>query len=111
MFSKCSCNKLISTVKIIKCIIFTQVLFVNSEAEGCGGIINVTNSLSFRTQKSEFYDALQDCHWIVISSATKQLQFTINSIDLKNKISNTTYFEESCTGDYLEVLDKNIKFF
>ncbi|XP_043479110.1 cubilin-like isoform X2 [Leptopilina heterotoma] len=81
------------------------VTFANNEAEGCGGILNITDSISFRTQKSEFYDSIQDCHWTAITSPTKQLRFTINSIDLKPNANRTIRFDRLCSGDYLEIRD------
>ncbi|XP_071569184.1 cubilin isoform X2 [Temnothorax nylanderi] len=83
-----------------------KVLFTTSPASGCGGLINLTSSQSksFRTQQAATYEPFEECHWTVVTSPTKTIMFTINSIDIKNSINNITR-RDKCSGDYLEVRD------
>ncbi|XP_076628821.1 cubilin [Colletes latitarsis] len=82
-----------------------EVLFVKSIAAGCGGSINLTttSTYQFKTQKGSTYESLEDCHWDVTTHPSKNIRFTINSMDLKNNtyINNTKEYN----GDYLEVRD------
>ncbi|XP_011637168.1 cubilin-like [Pogonomyrmex barbatus] len=83
-----------------------KVLFTTSPAGGCGGLVNLTSiqSKSFRTQQAATYQSFEECHWTVVTSPTKTIRFTINSMDIKNSTNNVTRGNE-CSGDYLEVRD------
>ena len=78
---------------------------MNGPEEGCGGNINLTSTTQFRTQRTETYEPLQDCHWLVSAPPGYTIEFTINEIDLKNTTFNNTSLNNkmSCNSDYVEV--------
>ena len=84
---------------------FPQILFVNGPEQGCGGNVNVTNTAQFRTQLSDNYEPLQDCHWLIYAPQSYTIQLTIDEIDIKNTTFNDTSVNErmACNSDYLEV--------
>lgn len=79
------------------------MLFTTNPIGGCGGLINLTStqSKSFRTQQGDTYQPFEECHWTVVTSPDKTIQFNVYSMDIKNSINNTQ--PNKCSGDYLEV--------
>ncbi|XP_058802311.1 cubilin [Phymastichus coffea] len=83
------------------------VLFVNSPEQGCGGNIELTSTTPFKTQNTDYYDPLQDCHWLITAPQGYNIEFTITDIDLKDTPFNDTTVNKrmSCNSDYIEVRD------
>lgn len=98
-------NRSLNRCRWLNIKLFFQILFVNGPEQGCGGNINVTRERQFQTQSTEYYDPLQDCHWLINSPPGTNIEFTINEIDIKNSTFNDTLINKrmSCNSDYLEV--------
>ncbi|XP_034938584.1 cubilin [Chelonus insularis] len=82
------------------------VLFTKNVASGCGGNINLTNSLSWKSQKGNTYEPFEDCLWTFSVPSSKNIKITFTSMDVRNTL-NKSYSENTapCNGDFLEVRD------
>ncbi|XP_044011009.1 cubilin [Aphidius gifuensis] len=89
-----------------------QILFTKSIESGCGGNINLTKSIIWKTQSETNYESFEDCFWIIQTLPGKNIKFTITNMDLKNSTNSTnttsissTTLSSSCNGDFIEIRD------
>lgn len=88
-----------------------KILFTKSIDAGCGGNINLTKSITWRTQIGSTYESFEDCLWTIKSQPGKNIRLTVTNIDLKISLNGTASSATApCNGDFIEIRDGRSSF-